>query len=223
MNETETSNQHFLSILASAPPTFCIVQVPTKSSLKGAVSDKPPLHGIRFRLTLQVPNEANATFASRQNDDSNYTVYTDDLYLRFSHRSELYYLIISRLRQWQDGPLNQDLEPETARPKAPSSGMRLLSLGNPTTSLAKPLSLTCTDGGGVRGLCSLLVLEKLMYEVKKLELVDNPETRDWPRLPCRYFDLCGGTSTGGYVLQCQDKEIFNANNVVLLQSSFFVW
>lgn len=37
-----------------------------------------------------------------------------------------------------------------------------------------------------------------MQEVKRLELVDRPETIDLPRLPCRYFDLCGGTSTGGY-------------------------
>ena len=55
-----------------------------------------------------------------------------------------------------------------------------------------------------------------MYEIKKLELVDKPETRDWPRLPCRYFDLCGGTSTGGYVLGGKNKYIFEANNLASL-------
>ena len=54
------------------------------------------------------------------------------------------------------------------------------------------------DGGGVRGLCSLLVLDKLMQEIKRLEVVSRPDSVDLPKLPCRYFDLCGGTSTGGY-------------------------
>ena len=155
-----------------------------------------------------MPNEANATFASREIDNSNYTVYSDDISLRFSDRSHLYYLIIALLRQWQNGPLNKDLEPKTARLEAPASGVRLLSLGNPTMFQKKTLSLTCTDGGGIRGFCSLLVLEKLMYESKMLGLVDNPETRDWPRLPCRCFDPCGGTSTGGYVLQGQGTGTF---------------
>ena len=131
IDETEMTNQHFLSILASVPPTFCIVLVPRKSALRNFVNNKPSLHRIRFRLNLQVPNEANATFASRKNDDSNYTVYTDDACLRFSDRSELYYLIISRLRQWQNDPLIWALEPETARPEAPASGVRLLSLDIP--------------------------------------------------------------------------------------------
>lgn len=45
------------------------------------------------------------------------------------------------------------------------------------------------DGGGVRGLSSLLVLQNLMKNI-------NPET---PPKPCEIFDLIGGTSTGGYV------------------------
>jgi patatin-like phospholipase/acyl hydrolase len=53
------------------------------------------------------------------------------------------------------------------------------------------------DGGGVRGLCSLLVLDRLIQEVNKLEVSDNPESKDRPRLPCEYFELAGGTSTGG--------------------------
>ena len=88
------------------------------------------MHCMHIKLTLQVPNEANATFGSRKNDDSNYTVHSDDLSLRFSDRSELYYLIVSRLHGWQSGPLNQELEPETARPELPTEGLRLLSLGN---------------------------------------------------------------------------------------------
>jgi patatin-like phospholipase/acyl hydrolase len=49
------------------------------------------------------------------------------------------------------------------------------------------LNLLCFDGGGVRGLSSLYVLQRLM-------LAKDPEN-----LPksCDYFDMIGGTSTGG--------------------------
>jgi patatin-like phospholipase/acyl hydrolase len=49
------------------------------------------------------------------------------------------------------------------------------------------------DGGGVRGLSSLLILEKLMREIKRL----NGDSQ--PLLPCQYFDLICGTSTGGLI------------------------
>jgi len=65
-----------------------------------------------------------------------------------------------------------------------------------------------TDGGGVRGICSLVVLQALMRAIKAAQqndiLVleddwddnDKPENQDLP-LPHDYFDLAGGTSTGG--------------------------
>lgn len=53
------------------------------------------------------------------------------------------------------------------------------------------------DGGGVRGLCSLLVLKQIMIEVERLEIAHDPTTRQTARLPAHYFDLAGGTSTGG--------------------------
>jgi len=46
--------------------------------------------------------------------------------------------------------------------------------------------LLALDGGGVRGL-SALILQQLM------EAVDS----DAPPKPCDYFDMIGGTSTGG--------------------------
>lgn len=51
------------------------------------------------------------------------------------------------------------------------------------------LCLLSLDGGGVRGLSSLLILKKLM------ESLDPDE----PPKPCDYFDLIGGTSTGGLI------------------------
>ncbi|KAJ7860847.1 hypothetical protein B0H14DRAFT_558180 [Mycena olivaceomarginata] len=61
---------------------------------------------------------------------------------------------------------------------------------NPETPGLRLLSL---DGGGIRGLSMLLILEHLMYKLKVTE--DLPEIPH----PCNYFDLIGGTSTGGLI------------------------
>ena len=47
------------------------------------------------------------------------------------------------------------------------------------------------DGGGIRGLSELLILKELMERIQYQE--DLPEVP----LPCEYFDLIGGTGTGG--------------------------
>jgi hypothetical protein len=49
------------------------------------------------------------------------------------------------------------------------------------------LRLLAIDGGGVRGLAALMILEELMDSI-------DPDT---PPKPCDYFDMIGGTSTGG--------------------------
>jgi patatin-like phospholipase/acyl hydrolase len=51
------------------------------------------------------------------------------------------------------------------------------------------IRLLALDGGGVRGLSSLMILQQLMATV-------NP---DLPPKPCEYFDIIGGTSTGGLI------------------------
>jgi Patatin-like phospholipase len=48
------------------------------------------------------------------------------------------------------------------------------------------------DGGGVRGLSSLLILREIMRDIG--QQVDATEVK-----PCEYFDLIGGTSTGGLI------------------------
>ena len=50
------------------------------------------------------------------------------------------------------------------------------------------LKLLSLDGGGVRGLSSLYIFQKLML---------NIDSNNHPK-PCEYFDMIGGTSTGGY-------------------------
>jgi predicted acylesterase/phospholipase RssA len=49
------------------------------------------------------------------------------------------------------------------------------------------------DGGGVRGLSSLLILREIMEEIER-----QSGAKQTP-LPCEYFDLMGGTSTGGLI------------------------
>ena len=80
---------------------------------------------------------------------------------------------------------------ESARP------LRALSLGNSDpTNLAtfQPRAdfiRNNIDGGGIRGISGLLILEDVMEKLRiaiELDVV--------PR-PCDYFDLIGGTSTGG--------------------------
>lgn len=48
------------------------------------------------------------------------------------------------------------------------------------------------DGGGIRGLSSLLILKELMDAIRRKSGNPNP-------MPCEYFDLIGGTSTGGLI------------------------
>lgn len=61
----------------------------------------------------------------------------------------------------------------------------------PANMAEKHLSLLSLDGGGVRGLSSLLILKHLMESI-------DPDAETPPN-PCDYFDMIGGTSTGGYV------------------------
>lgn len=53
----------------------------------------------------------------------------------------------------------------------------------------KGLRLLSLDGGGVRGLSSLLILQRLMDRMNA--------GAEHPRKPCEIFDMIGGTSTGG--------------------------
>ena len=52
------------------------------------------------------------------------------------------------------------------------------------------LRLLALDGGGVRGLSTLQILKQLM------DTIDSES----PPKPCDYFDMIGGTSTGGLVV-----------------------
>jgi predicted acylesterase/phospholipase RssA len=57
----------------------------------------------------------------------------------------------------------------------------------------KGLNLLSLDGGGIRGLSSLQILKQLLEGVAREQDLDEP-----PK-PCEFFDMIGGTSTGGLI------------------------
>ena len=57
--------------------------------------------------------------------------------------------------------------------------------------------LLSLDGGGVRGLSTLFILRRIMNRLNDARKKSGLDQVN----PCDIFDLMGGTSTGGYVLQ----------------------
>ena len=79
--------------------------------------------------------------------------------------------------------------------------------------------LLALDGGGVRGLSSLLIVERLMKEVQRLrEEEGDPSPDGKPPLPCQYFDLICGTSTGGLI-----AIMLGRLRMVSRSPSFLIW
>ncbi|KAF2640214.1 FabD/lysophospholipase-like protein [Massarina eburnea CBS 473.64] len=76
-----------------------------------------------------------------------------------------------------------------------------MNLSNAEKNPHAPLRLLSLDGGGVRGLSSLMVLDDLMENIAQEEkrLGRRPRSDTTPLKPCDYFDLIGGTSTGGII------------------------
>lgn len=74
-----------------------------------------------------------------------------------------------------------------------SSGTILVySMSSSVQPFRRPLRVLCLDGGGVRGLSSLMILQDIMREVAAKEGIDDAK-------PCDFFDLICGTSTGGLI------------------------
>lgn len=68
-----------------------------------------------------------------------------------------------------------------------------VDIGIMSSSSRKSIRLLSLDGGGVKGFSSLLVLERIFRTIQM-----NANLSELPR-PCDYFDLIGGTSTGGLI------------------------
>lgn len=72
--------------------------------------------------------------------------------------------------------------------------MNLLSLGLNNFLISSHgfwLTKNFKDGGGIRGLSSLFILQNVMENIRFIhDLSTEP-------LPCDYYNMIGGTSTGG--------------------------
>ncbi|KAI1802169.1 FabD/lysophospholipase-like protein [Daldinia bambusicola] len=55
------------------------------------------------------------------------------------------------------------------------------------------LRILSLDGGGIRGISSILILQEVMESIRRTQGL-----QETPR-PCEYFDFIGGTSTGGII------------------------
>ena len=78
----------------------------------------------------------------------------------------------------------------------------VLSLGSQSFAVfaVQSTNRTMTDGGGIRGLSTLLILKALFKEVAQQDPnVEHDENEDGDVIarPCNYFDHIVGTSTGG--------------------------
>lgn len=72
--------------------------------------------------------------------------------------------------------------------------------GPPLPTLRKNgARLLSLDGGGVKGVSSVLILDAIMKKVKEIELSNDPNASTATRKPVDYFDLGAGTSTGGLI------------------------
>ncbi|KAI9867903.1 MAG: hypothetical protein M1813_007725 [Trichoglossum hirsutum] len=67
------------------------------------------------------------------------------------------------------------------------------------------LHVLVLDGGGVRGVSSLVVLKALLNEVKR-HVHAHTGKDPGPLKPHNVFDLAVGTSTGGYVFALGNME-----------------
>jgi Patatin-like phospholipase len=75
--------------------------------------------------------------------------------------------------------------------KTPQTPADILAVGE--AEIFHQPRILSLDGGGVRGLSSLVILREIMEEVQR-----QAKLKETPR-PCEYFDLIGGTSTGGLI------------------------
>jgi hypothetical protein len=87
--------------------------------------------------------------------------------------------------------------------------LRILCDRSTTTTMNEtPVRLLSIDGGGVRGLSALVLLEQLMEHVN-----DQRASQGLPKQePWELFDLMGGTSTGGYGVSFRLAEVTVADS-----------
>ena len=81
---------------------------------------------------------------------------------------------------------------DLAGPEHPASDTAAASHAEPDSS-KKTFNLLSLDGGGVKGISSVIILEAIMKQILIEQRQEDGAIPD----PHEYFDLAGGTSTGG--------------------------
>jgi len=76
----------------------------------------------------------------------------------------------------------------------PLTRLKLAAPVNLQPSSERPLRILALDGGGVRGLSELVILQSILHTAD----FSNPD-KAVPTRPSDYFDLICGTSTGGLI------------------------
>ncbi|KAG5716586.1 Calcium-independent phospholipase A2-gamma [Termitomyces sp. T112] len=76
------------------------------------------------------------------------------------------------------------------------------------------LRLLALDGGGIHGLSELLILEEIMRRIK-----DEERLKELPK-PCEYFDIIGGTNTGGLIAILLGRLCMSVDEAINVYNEF---
>lgn len=99
-------------------------------------------------------------------------------------------------------PVTQYSHPGAVSPRSASRADKAIWQANPL-KMEPPLRILCIDGGGVRGISALYILQEIMAQVRRQRRYDHSDgaAHDGatPLKPCEFFDLICGTSTGGLI------------------------
>ncbi|KAK5051392.1 hypothetical protein LTR84_003044 [Exophiala bonariae] len=171
IRELEKVNLEFLNNIRYMPSTFSVVN---RQKILGA------------------PDVTNGLFPPEvrgENRDQYISIIqTERFWTRKLHKQHpVFITIMNQLRDWTR---------ESGSSIAPLANTNSISIAQQAVGSVNLLSI---DGGGVRGLASLLVLERIMREIARLEIAAEPATINKIRIPADYFQLAGGTSTGGLI------------------------
>ncbi|ELU38845.1 Patatin domain-containing protein [Rhizoctonia solani AG-1 IA] len=76
------------------------------------------------------------------------------------------------------------------------------------------LNILCIDGGGVRGLSALVLLQEIMHRIQHLEGLQSPPE------PHKYFDLIAGSGTGAIQACMLGRMCMSVNSAIESYESF---
>ncbi|KAL6716623.1 hypothetical protein ACLMJK_006191 [Lecanora helva] len=146
---------------------------------------------------MHIVTQKEATFSGRPVESIPLDVRHQSLGKYSHNRDSNLRRILSKL----EGFMTIAQGPESRKTESETKGQRRLKL----------LSL---DGGGVKGFFTILVIKRLIDETRRME--GNPNSG---KRPCDYFDLIGGTSTGGLLAIMLGRLQMDASSCIVAYRS----